>query len=335
MPEHLLPNLQAALAYARAGWPVFPCIPGEKVPATAHGFENATTDPCQIRSWWARNPERNVAIATGRPGPDVVDVDVHGEHSGFPSWNQMKREGLTGTPRAVIRTPSGGMHAYYEGTDQQGGRIRTAHVDFRAQGGYVVAPPSQVGGRPYVVVSHQPSNDTFDWQAGRKLLDPQPERQREPYERPAGARPQDLSHLARHVARQEPGNRNDSLYWAANRAIEQGRHDVLDELARAGQAAGLTERETDATIRSAVRTSAQQAAPGPQERPAVRLSETREPEGRTATRQMAAGRDAQAETQQQEAAAEAATAPRQPGPGPAADAGTARPFEPQAAREAG
>jgi hypothetical protein len=28
--------LRAALAYARLGWPVFPCRPGEKVPAT-HG----------------------------------------------------------------------------------------------------------------------------------------------------------------------------------------------------------------------------------------------------------------------------------------------------------
>jgi len=305
MPEHLLPNLQAALAYARAGWPVFPCIPGEKVPATAHGFENATTDAGQIRSWWTRNPERNVAIATGRPGPDVVDVDVHGEQSGFPAWNQLKHEGLTGTPHAIIRTPSGGMHAYYAGTDQQGGRIRCAHVDYRAQGGYVVAPPSQVAGRPYVVVSHQPSKDTFDWQAAKHLLDPQPERpQREWQQRPPGASQQDLSHLARHVAKQAEGNRSDALFWAANRAIEQGRHDVLDELARAGQAAGLTERETDATIRSALRTSAQQAAPSPQERPAVRLSETRQPaaEGRTAARQMAASQDAQTEAGQREAA---------------------------------
>src|ERR1022692_4899160 len=30
--------LRAALAYARLGWPVFPCWPGEKVPATRRGF---------------------------------------------------------------------------------------------------------------------------------------------------------------------------------------------------------------------------------------------------------------------------------------------------------
>ena len=37
--------LRQALAYARRGWPVFPCLPGQKVPATRHGFRDATTDP--------------------------------------------------------------------------------------------------------------------------------------------------------------------------------------------------------------------------------------------------------------------------------------------------
>ncbi len=74
---------EAAQAYARVGWPVFPCHPGSKEPATLHGFLDASTDERQIRQWWRRDPERNVAIATGAPGPDVVDVDVHKDGSGF------------------------------------------------------------------------------------------------------------------------------------------------------------------------------------------------------------------------------------------------------------
>jgi hypothetical protein len=35
--------LRQALAYARRGWPVFPCQPGQKVPATRHGYKDATT----------------------------------------------------------------------------------------------------------------------------------------------------------------------------------------------------------------------------------------------------------------------------------------------------
>ena len=40
--------LSHALACAERGWPVFPCRPGEKTPATEHGHLDATTDPAQI-----------------------------------------------------------------------------------------------------------------------------------------------------------------------------------------------------------------------------------------------------------------------------------------------
>ena len=31
-------RLGQVLAYAARGWPVFPCLPGQKIPATKHGF---------------------------------------------------------------------------------------------------------------------------------------------------------------------------------------------------------------------------------------------------------------------------------------------------------
>jgi hypothetical protein len=72
------PALDAALGYAARGWPVFPCPAGSKAPATRHGYRDATTDPGRITAWFGTNPDRNVAIATGAPGPDVLDVDQHG-----------------------------------------------------------------------------------------------------------------------------------------------------------------------------------------------------------------------------------------------------------------
>jgi hypothetical protein len=138
----------------------------------------------------------------------------------------------------MIRSPSGGAHLYYAGTEHQGnGHIQAAHVDFRSNGGYVVAPPSQVGGRPYEVVSHQASQDTFDWAKARQLLDPQPQR-RDWQPRP-GSGQRDLTHLARLVASKAEGGRNEALFWAACRAAEAGRTDLFTELAAAARSAGL------------------------------------------------------------------------------------------------
>ena len=147
------PRLEAALRYAAHGWPVLALVPGEKVPATRHGVKDATTDPDKIRWLWRGNPGRNVGIATGAPGPDVLDVDNHGEtKNGFAALNKLKREGLVPQATAIVATPRGGLHLYFKGTGQTNGTMPRHHLDYRSLAGYVVAPPSQVNGRPYLVV---------------------------------------------------------------------------------------------------------------------------------------------------------------------------------------
>ena len=118
------PALDRALAYARRGWPVFPCHPGEKTPATTHGYRDATTDPAQITAWYTRRPDANLAIATGHPGPDVLDVDDYGPgRNGYGALAQLRDAGLLDNAAAYLRTPGGGLHAYYTGTTQ-----RCAHL---------------------------------------------------------------------------------------------------------------------------------------------------------------------------------------------------------------
>ena len=146
-------TLRQALAYARHGWPVFPCLPGQKIPATQHGYLDATTDEQQITEWFGRGFSWNLAIATGAPGPDVLDVDQHGEAgNGYPAFATLERAGLVDGAAAYVRTPAGGMHAYFTGTDQHNGRLPSHHLDFRSQGGYILAPPSQVDGKPYRLI---------------------------------------------------------------------------------------------------------------------------------------------------------------------------------------
>ena len=238
----------AARRYAAAGWPVFPCRFDSKEPATEHGFMDATTDPERIDWWWGRrDPEQNVAIATGAPGPDVLDIDQHGEAgNGFAALNRLKRAGLVPAPTAVARTPSGGLHLYFAGTDQRNGSVPREHVDHRGAGGYVVAPPSRVGGRPYEVVSHQAVSNELDWQAARDFLAP---RQARPQRQlPQAGQPEELESLARWVASRREGNRSQGLYWAACRASEHGLLDAAAEetLVVAALQAGIKGGEREA-----------------------------------------------------------------------------------------
>ena len=65
---------------------MFPCQPGQKIPATRHGYRDATADPEQIADRFLRRPDHNLAIATGPPGPDVLDIDYRGPAAhGFPA----------------------------------------------------------------------------------------------------------------------------------------------------------------------------------------------------------------------------------------------------------
>jgi hypothetical protein len=241
---------QRALEYASRGWPVFPCRPGGKEPVTRHGFRDASTDPSRIANWWNWHPGANLAIATGTPGPDVLDVDQHGQAgNGFAAWRRLSAAGLVRGTIAVVATPGGGLHAYFTGTAQPSRRLPGCHLDFKAAGGYVIAPPSRVGGKPYrLLTSSGTAGGTLSWADVTSLLEPR----RNQRAHGSGAVPTDGgAHLACWVKRLQEGNRNSGLYWAACRAIEAGQDHLLDTLAAAAATTGLADREIRRTIASA------------------------------------------------------------------------------------
>ncbi|WP_127572601.1 bifunctional DNA primase/polymerase [Georgenia faecalis] len=265
---------EAALAYAAAGVPVFPCVPGGKTPLTDNGFHGATTDRALLTDWWRRRPNANIAAPTGRSSFDVLDVDVRPTGSGFQAYHRLRDAGmLEGWIRAV-RTPSGGLHLYFPGTDQRNGSLPAHHIDFRATGGYVLLPPSlgqaKTHSRRYALLETRPApGQPLDWAAVSALLEP-PTRRREP-ERPSRAAGVDpVPWLAAHVARQPEGNRDNALFWATCRAVEADARD-LTPLIGAAVSAGLSEREATRTVRSAQDTIARSTArpARPTEPPAV------------------------------------------------------------------
>ena len=253
-------TLRRALAYAARGWPVFPCQAGQKTPATPHGYRDATTDEHQITTWFTRNLHWNVAIATGAPGPDVLDVDDHGAAgNGYAASATLSNAGLLDGVTAYVRTPSGGLHAYFRGSAQHNGHLPAHHLDFRSRGGYVLAPPSRVDGKPYHLIRTVNAGGSLDWAAVTALLEPQRQAGR-PQPHPDPGR--DLSHLARWVASQGEGNRNAGLFWAANRALDANPAADLSPLAAAARQAGLGEREITRTLNSA-RRNGQPRPPAP------------------------------------------------------------------------
>lgn len=136
--------LDAALAYAKRGWPVFPCHPKSKIPATPHGFKDASTDERLIRQWWEFCPDYNVAIATGEvSGTFVLDLD---DKPGRSVDEALSSLGLTWPETPTVRTGGGGVqlvYAFPAGSDLSisGGKLGFG-IDTRGNGGYVVAPPS-------------------------------------------------------------------------------------------------------------------------------------------------------------------------------------------------
>jgi hypothetical protein len=242
-------TLRQALAFAARGWPVLPCQPAQKTPVTRHGYRDATTDSGQITAWFGRHPDWNLAIATGTPGPDVLDVDEHGDAgNGYAAFRQLKAAGLLDGASAYVRTPSGGLHAYFTGSDQRNGHLPGWHLDFRSQGGYVLTPPSRVDGKPYQLVKASSGRGGLDWDAVIQHLQPQRQSQRP---RHPQADTGDISGLARWVASQGEGNRNAGLFWAANRALDTNPAVDLSPLAAAARQAGLGDKEITRTLDSA------------------------------------------------------------------------------------
>lgn len=135
--------LEAALDYARRGFSVIPISPsmsGEenrrrKNPIVRWTeWQTRAANEEQIKQWWETWPDAGVGIVTGKvSGVLVMDVDPKngGTAEGLPPTNM------------VVNTGGGGQHYYYRMIDGvRNNSSQETGVDVRADGGYVVAPPS-------------------------------------------------------------------------------------------------------------------------------------------------------------------------------------------------
>lgn len=172
--------LQSALAYASFGWAVFPvhsirdgrctcgrpaCTSPGKHPLTKHGFRDATTDPAIVAAWWKKYPWANIAIATGEKSGRLMVIDLDSKPEAGIDGEETWRQAAGNIPATVeVLTGGGGRHLYFaypDGVDLKSGTgVLGPGVDLRADGGYVLAPPSlHISGRRY---EWEASSDPID-----------------------------------------------------------------------------------------------------------------------------------------------------------------------------
>ena len=173
-------KLEAALAYGRMRWRIFPChaivqtdagpacscgkaacISQGKHPRTKAGFKEATDDEAQIRRWWARWPEANIALATGS---GLVVIDVDGEE-GFREFQALVAANEALPPTLVAQTGRG--HHLLFRTRPDSPEVRSSargKVHVRGEGGYIIlAPSNHISGNNYKWIRKDPIAGLPEW----------------------------------------------------------------------------------------------------------------------------------------------------------------------------
>lgn len=132
-------NLQHAKNLTDHKLSVIPVNGGDKIPCikwTPYTSRLATED--ELKQWFANFPGRNIGIVTGAvSGIVVVDVDKPEDFH-------------LDMPRTPTAKTGKGLHYYFKRPDFDVGNAKLPFGDLKADGGYVVAPPSKhANGKSY------------------------------------------------------------------------------------------------------------------------------------------------------------------------------------------
>lgn len=261
LPIEIDSMAEAALMYARNGWPVFPCQ--GKRPITQDGFKGATIDQEAISRTWAGNPGANIGWPL-RASWFALDVDPR--HGGDKSLRDLERQHgpLPNTLRAI--TGSGGEHWIFRVPDG---------VEIRQLAGFREGLDTRVGGRGYLLVApsvHPETGKGYRWMTSIDPVDPPAwlveivkapsVPPRAPYKPPTATREMDrrrryalaaLRGCADEVREAGKGQRNDTLNRAWFRMAQLrdavSRDEAQVALLEAALQVGLPEKEALAVMR--------------------------------------------------------------------------------------
>lgn len=169
-------KLDYALRYAAIGWHIFPaqyivngaCTCGKAdcdragkhplTPAVPFGQSQATTDPEQIKKWWQRYPDANIAFIPAKS--DLVVIDIDPRNGGHYTIDQLESEHGPLQSDVMAFSGGGGEHRIFDLPKGMAlpGKLGKG-IDIKANGYIIVEPSNHISGGHY------------EWEASSSPLD--------------------------------------------------------------------------------------------------------------------------------------------------------------------
>lgn len=241
--------LDVAMFYAQNNIKTFPVKKQGKFPLCSKGFKSATADKVVLQEWNKKFPDCNIGIPTGHINGLLV-VDVDGEQ-GFESLNHL--ELIYGKLDAPTVITGKGKHLYFKIPENIELKCSTSkianHIDIRANGGYVVAPPSvHENGHQYTWENFALNQGFPEAPSWLISLITNAEKQ-----------PLPVSGVLEEIASAPEGERNDTLYRRAisliGRAMRKNLNtaEIKENIINAGMLSGLSKEEATKTFDNALK----------------------------------------------------------------------------------
>jgi len=163
--------IDVARRYAELGYNVIPCgvekrpllgsgeVKPYQLPPSDEGYRRS--DEATVTAWWEKWPDASIAICTGAASGGLIVIDIDGKDNPWPEEPDQRADLAQG---CVQRTGGGGRQYFFRLPVHMAQTARNtasalAHkVDTRANGGYVIVPPSK-----------HPSGRVYEWIEGAEL----------------------------------------------------------------------------------------------------------------------------------------------------------------------
>ena len=174
--------LLQSLDYLHSGFNVIPIVLGQKNPALLSWDKYQQEKPTEetLRTWFPDN-NRNVALVMGAVSGNCTALDIEKESAAEDLLSLLRDKGHQSLLEKLattycVRTPRGGRHYYFKSvttypslklaydtpTMEDGKPKAKILIETRGEGGYVLAPPSQISGHgPYTVIHGNPGDICF------------------------------------------------------------------------------------------------------------------------------------------------------------------------------